>query len=41
MPSWVADYTCMKGHIDLRKATAAMMESTWIKKTVDPECLAF
>jgi len=41
MPSWVADYADAKGHIELRTATAKMMQNTWVKVPVDPECLAF
>ena len=41
MPAWVSDYADMKGHEELRKAAASMMEKTWIKVPVDHTCLAF
>ena len=29
----------MRGHIDLRKAYANLLEKTWVKVPVDPECI--
>lgn len=40
MPNWVADYADMKGHETFRTAIANMMEKTWVKVPVDPECIA-
>ena len=41
MPAWVFDYCNMRGHVTLRTAYAKLLEKTWVKVPVDPECLSF